>query len=567
MGRIAIIIGVLGILLSLPALADYHYASHDGTNEYPYNSWETGAHLIQDAVDATSPHDTVYIGAGEWYETVATGVYDSIGIIGMGMDSTFLYSDEYRTPVLTIDYNCSVEGLMIQHTDNWQCLWARPYAGVKISNCKFMNTGFGVMASGSNTTITDCIFDSCGRAIYSGNFAGHYEISNNLILRNYSNAAIDLACESVVIENNIFLNSAVYVINCTFASGVGLVKNNFIHRASGGIYVRFVNAYNNTVEYTGYGNRKGIQAGYPDSIVNNSVSECGNSVSVSDSFVFNYNNLWHNEVDPSFNNFINPVGNISVDPMYVSEANAHLQAFSPLIDAGDPNILDVDGSRSDIGCYGGPSGCSYVYLDLAPMIPDSIIATVDSLGVALTWHSNTEADFNRYQIFKDTTAGFEPSIFDMIAEPETSFYHDADIDPETAYYYKLTSVDNQGNVSEYSAEVAIIPTHTPSFFDDGLPKQTTISCAYPNPSNANITIVYSASNLGPQPPQGKLQIYDIQGRVVKTLVDGRIPAGTYRAMWDGTNDRGESVASGTYIARVSQWGADSDFPVKITLLK
>ncbi len=44
--------------------------------------------------------------------------------------------------------------------------------------------------------------------------------------------------------------------------------------------------------------------------------------------------------------------------MFVNEDSMdfHLQMFSPLIDAGDPNILDLDGSRSDIGLFGGPYG-------------------------------------------------------------------------------------------------------------------------------------------------------------------------------------------------------------------
>jgi hypothetical protein len=47
-------------------------------------------------------------------------------------------------------------------------------------------------------------------------------------------------------------------------------------------------------------------------------------------------------------------GNLSVDPMFVSPTDLHLQSGSPLVDAGDPALLDPDGTVSDIGVYGGP---------------------------------------------------------------------------------------------------------------------------------------------------------------------------------------------------------------------
>jgi hypothetical protein len=51
-------------------------------------------------------------------------------------------------------------------------------------------------------------------------------------------------------------------------------------------------------------------------------------------------------------------GNRTSDPRFVDEAGGdyHLDAGSSLIDRGDPGIEDVDGSRSDLGMYGGPEG-------------------------------------------------------------------------------------------------------------------------------------------------------------------------------------------------------------------
>lgn len=59
--------------------------------------------------------------------------------------------------------------------------------------------------------------------------------------------------------------------------------------------------------------------------------------------------------------------------MFVNETeDFHLQKYSPLIDAGDTLVNDVDGTRSDIGLYGGPYGKSYDYLDLAPVEPEEL---------------------------------------------------------------------------------------------------------------------------------------------------------------------------------------------------
>jgi hypothetical protein len=563
---------LITLALAQAARADYHYASHEGSNTYPYTSWATGAHLIQDAVNATDPHDTLYIGSGDWFETVATDVYDSIAIIGMGMDSTFCYSDSFHTPVMTIDYGCSVEGISFHHLDDWICLRAGVYAGVRIGECGFFRSKIGIQASGLPTEITNCVFDSCEYGIQSGVWIGDFLIRNNLLLNSY-NRAIYLQVHSAIVENNIIIS-----VPGTFSGAVGgaptgpvHIRNNVAINGAWGFGAGSMyqdDRYNNIAKdinriYDSYG-----IAVSNDTIFNNLIINCTNGI-----FVYgteneiDYNAFWRNTNNFQYSGF-DSIGNIFVDPMLVSDEDFHLQAFSPLIDAGNPEVLDIDGTRSDIGVYGGPHGCSYTYLDLAPRIPDSIQAFIDSGVITLEWLYNTEADFNRYQIYRDTVPGFDPSIFDIIAEPDTSYYEDTDIIPGTPYYYRLTSVDNQENISDFSEEITVLPTSAWDIIEAALPYEPRITSAYPNPFNSNIVIVYSASNLGPQPPQVTLQVYDIQGRVVKTLVDGRIPQGTYRAVWDGTNDVGEKVSSGTYIARVSQWGQSAgDFPMKITLIK
>ena len=92
-----------------------------------------------------------------------------------------------------------------------------------------------------------------------------------------------------------------------------------------------------------------------------------------------YNNSWRNSL--GYDNFSADSTNTYLDPMVVSEdsiKNFHLQMFSPMIDAGDPFIFDVDGTRSDIGAYGGPYGESYKYLDYPPRVPIILSVIKDS---------------------------------------------------------------------------------------------------------------------------------------------------------------------------------------------
>ena len=51
-----------------------------------------------------------------------------------------------------------------------------------------------------------------------------------------------------------------------------------------------------------------------------------------------------------------------------------------------------------------------------------------------------------------------------------------------------------------------------------------------------------------------LRVYDARGRRVRTLISGRKEAGAYTVTWTGDDDRGRSVASGVYYARLVAGG-------------
>jgi cytoskeletal protein CcmA (bactofilin family) len=82
---------------------------------------------------------------------------------------------------------------------------------------------------------------------------------------------------------------------------------------------------------------------------------------------------------------------------------------------------------------------------------------------------------------------------------------------------------------------------------------------YPNPFNPSTTIGFTVPEIG----QVTLQIFDIRGASVKTLVSGMLAAGRHEVVWDGTNASGQHVASGFYLYRIQ---AGSFFKVRKMLL-
>lgn len=95
----------------------------------------------------------------------------------------------------------------------------------------------------------------------------------------------------------------------------------------------------------------------------------------------------------------------------------------------------------------------------------------------------------------------------------------------------------------------------------GAPREFALELNYPNPFNSSTTIRYRIE----EPGRVRLEIFDVQGKKVKTLADGYAGLGAYQVEWDGADARGTPVATGVYLARL-QKGTASLFH-KMLLLK
>lgn len=69
----------------------------------------------------------------------------------------------------------------------------------------------------------------------------------------------------------------------------------------------------------------------------------------------------------------------------------------------------------------------------------------------------------------------------------------------------------------------------------------------PNPFNPTTTITYSLQ----EPGQVSVKVYNTQGRLIRTLVDGQAAEGQHAVVWNGLDDQGAQVASGMYFYKVT----------------
>jgi hypothetical protein len=194
------------------------------------------------------------------------------------------------------------------------------------------------------------------------------------------------------------------------------------------------------------------------------------------------------------------------------------------MDAGDPNILDVDGSRSDIGLFGGPYGQIYTYHDLAPKPPRNLTASVQGKAVTLKWNKNTEADLFRYRVYRDSVPNFIYDTTKIIGATADTFFVDmlGKKHEPNKHYYNLTAIDSAINQSAASEEVQVTVTgmaEVPPI----VVEEYKLLQNYPNPFNPSTTIPYRLKS----PAYVKVMVYNVLGELVRVLVNHHQSAGYY----------------------------------------
>lgn len=187
------------------------------------------------------------------------------------------------------------------------------------------------------------------------------------------------------------------------------------------------------------------------------------------------------------------------------------------------------------------------------------------IGVTVFWFSEQagyneifECDlaFNGYDWEWDTSSGGTQGKMDVenIATHELGHWlslddlYEADSREYTMYGYSSAGEIKKRSL-EYDDEDGIIYLY-PEGSPPERPKIYALGQNYPNPFNNSTTIAYTV----PKGGEGGiyLDVFDVAGRKIRTLDSGYKTVGTYKVLWDGTDDSGRPLANGIYFYRL-EW--------------
>jgi hypothetical protein len=120
-----------------------------------------------------------------------------------------------------------------------------------------------------------------------------------------------------------------------------------------------------------------------------------------------------------------------------------------------------------------------------------------------------------------------------------------------SYQYSGWNIDD--------VELWAMPTYVSGAGD--LPGRQLALSSHPNPFNPLTKVEFALEAAG----FASLDVYDMQGRLVRRLVTAELAAGTHSVVWDGLDGDGRKVGSGVYLARLVAGGRTAEH--KMVMLK
>ncbi|MEW5924463.1 MAG: FG-GAP-like repeat-containing protein, partial [Candidatus Zixiibacteriota bacterium] len=189
----------------------------------------------------------------------------------------------------------------------------------------------------------------------------------------------------------------------------------------------------------------------------------------------------------------------------------------------------------------------------------SLTGTAENITIRIRWEGRFSTDEIRQYIPSDevpvvntwSADNFRLNFDEQAAKVWQGFESSGMLELRKDEFVEFTfNVDEPGNpdmVRDYI--IRAVGRYNPDYsvFTHLMPNQFQLYTNYPNPFNPITKIAYDV----PRPALVKLDIINILGRRVTTLVDESQQAGHYEVIWNGRDQNGNDVSSGIYLYRMT----------------
>ena len=208
-----------------------------------------------------------------------------------------------------------------------------------------------------------------------------------------------------------------------------------------------------------------------------------------------------------------------------------LNVYSKTAGAWDLVVTNPDGQTVTL-----PGAVSLNHIVATQLLSAAIDVVGD--GVRLRYELLGREAGEVLRLYRSTRAdGGWAEIVDDLPSVHGDFYEylDTSVEAGVTYFYLLESALENGEVRELHRGFAVVPA-----------RELVLEQNHPNPFNPRTSIRFYLPERGPI----ELNVYDVHGALVRRLALGDFDSGVHAVEWDGTDARGEDVASGVYVYRL-----------------
>jgi len=179
-------------------------------------------------------------------------------------------------------------------------------------------------------------------------------------------------------------------------------------------------------------------------------------------------------------------------------------------------------------------------INLSPPLAPSGLSIEFDEQIHLSWSQNEEDNIEYYVVDRSTDSLFILDQYLSFMTADT-FFVDSSFTDGSTIYYRLSAINTYGIAGEFS-EIGSISISL-STANEMIPVEFALHQNYPNPFNPVTQIRYDL----PENEYVSINIYDIMGRRIRSLVGTNQDPGYRSIHWDATNDLGQAVSAGMYI--------------------